>query len=219
MLAVIHGIDLSHGDYRFIIKNRGPVRFTCLHEVHTCMTHDEPSSMVMTKTPDGIPCIIVHQKSPLLATVPIVKMRVDALDGDRIWWEATVVRVFPNGNVMVHYDLWSEKWDDVISIETGRIAPFRTYTEDWRSSLRKSDKVELRMHVKWVEAVITDEDDMTWTVFSTIWGHQQIGKDSCDIAPYGVHIYPHVYRKKMSVFARSPYGSWSGPTAPLIVKM
>jgi hypothetical protein len=54
---------------------------------------------------------------------------VDAKDSVGRWWVCQIVEIQEdNDMVRVHYDGWSEKYDELISLKSSKIAPFRYFT-------------------------------------------------------------------------------------------
>jgi len=54
---------------------------------------------------------------------------IDVLDTVNQWLEATVMKVSSDGRkVHIHYNAWGERWDEVLDVNSDRIAPFRTKT-------------------------------------------------------------------------------------------
>jgi hypothetical protein len=64
--------------------------------------------------------------------------RVDAIDGDKKWFEAEVKDVRSDGAVKVHYRGWATKWDVYIpqSALFLSIQPLYSVTQPWRRELR-----------------------------------------------------------------------------------
>ncbi len=58
---------------------------------------------------------------------------VDVKDTVGEWLEAQVVRSEPT-RLLVHYNGWGPRWDEWITVESGRVAPFRTHTVQSPSS-------------------------------------------------------------------------------------
>jgi hypothetical protein len=125
-----------YGEY--IIKfNSGHIeRFSNVIVIHDNIRKDKPGRNIITSEWNQKYMIQLYERSPIFTNPPPVGTCVDVLDNDLIWWEASVVRVVSNDIVRVHFDQWGEKWDQDIMIRSGRIAPFRTYTTEWRCQLK-----------------------------------------------------------------------------------
>jgi len=55
--------------------------------------------------------------------------KIDALDTDIQWLNATVLDVHPYKGIFVKYDGWSEKWNEWIPVWSPRIAPKDTLSQ------------------------------------------------------------------------------------------
>lgn len=71
-------------------------------------------------------------------------IEIDALDCDFQWYDAKVLDW--NGECfLVHFYGWGEKWDEWIQCDPERIAPYRTYTTEWISSIYKGQQIEFKI--------------------------------------------------------------------------
>lgn len=70
---------------------------------------------------------------------------VDAMDKMGAWLEASVVQVYPNESVDVHFKGWSKNFDENISKAdiTMKVQPLYSKSKNWRDSLSEGDEVEL----------------------------------------------------------------------------
>lgn len=55
---------------------------------------------------------------------PMAGQRVEALDEQRVWLEAEIEQVDDDGRCFVHYKNYHRKFDEWISLESGRLRPF-----------------------------------------------------------------------------------------------
>lgn len=61
-----------------------------------------------------------------------------------MWYESVVVGVGEEGSLMmVHFLGWDSKWDEVIKMDSNRLAPLHEYTKDWRPAVIAGSKVEV----------------------------------------------------------------------------
>lgn len=77
-----------------------------------------------------------------------VGVRLDALDKDGTWWEATVVALFWRGEermVKVHFRAWHSRYDEIIPLEADRLAPLHAFTTDLRPTIAIGSQVEVRL--------------------------------------------------------------------------
>jgi hypothetical protein len=82
---------------------------------------------------------------------------VDAKDSTGRWYEAVVIQLTAEDVARIHFRGWQEKWDENISLRTGRIQPLRSHTVDWREFIVSGDKVEVWDDLKkrWCRGVVT----------------------------------------------------------------
>jgi hypothetical protein len=70
---------------------------------------------------------------------------IDAKDTDGIWYESVIISdVNEDGKVKIHYRCWEDRWDEVLSIHSDRLAPHRTHTQDWRAKVKSGTLVEVK---------------------------------------------------------------------------
>lgn len=59
-------------------------------------------------------------------------MYLDAKDSVNNWCVAKIVdHDMANNRIMIHYDGWSQKFDETCRITSSRIAPFRKFTQGY----------------------------------------------------------------------------------------
>jgi hypothetical protein len=75
--------------------------------------------------------------------------KVDAMDLEGVWREASIKHVFHDDVYEVHYIGWSNKWNEIISGESNRILPAFTVLKDWRLFLKINDPVEIKIENRW----------------------------------------------------------------------
>ena len=71
---------------------------------------------------------------------------IDAKDSEGRWFDSRIVEVEKDrgpGEVKVHYNGWSERWDTWVDRKDESIQPHLTHTDDWRR-LKVGDAVEMR---------------------------------------------------------------------------
>lgn len=131
-------------------------------------------------------CLGRKKRLPLIS--PRVGDLIDALDKtDLVWYEAVVRRVDEHG-ITVHYVSWDEKWDACFPHGSWMVAPHHAFTPQWRSSLKKGDKVDfLSVDRKWYPAVVVGATDDTIRVVSLMELHR-LRRDDPRIAPFGTHV-------------------------------
>jgi hypothetical protein len=82
---------------------------------------------------------------------------LDVKDTVNQWLEATVMDLsYESGNVFVHYNGWPARWDEWISVDSTRIAPFRTRTVHSNSAVHISPTPNAAA----THAPITGRDDV-----------------------------------------------------------
>lgn len=186
------------------------------------ITTKAPNGHLLMMTSDDKTFCQVRDRSPILSDPPFIGQRVDVLDGDLTWWEARIIQIYEKTNeVRVHYDLWTSRWDEDIWLDSGRIAPFRSYTDDWRSDLEEGDDIEFQMrNQKWVSASIVSRTDHDLRICYSQHYYETLPIDSVLIAPMGVHVHPRNYRYRMSVFRCEPRILLSNvKTIPLMIRV
>ena len=71
---------------------------------------------------------------------------IDAKDSEGRWFDSRIVEVDKDrgpGEVKVHYNGWSERWDTWVDRKDESIQPHLTHTDDWRR-LKVGDELEMR---------------------------------------------------------------------------
>ncbi len=68
--------------------------------------------------------------------------KVDAMDGDDMWYEAVVIGTTPK-NISIRFLGWSEKWNASFLRSSKRIAPRNSKVPNWRLTLRPGKCVEV----------------------------------------------------------------------------
>jgi hypothetical protein len=82
---------------------------------------------------------------------------VDAKDCTGRWYEAVVVQLTVEDVARIHFRGWQAKWDENISLRSGRLQPLRSHTVDWREFMVIGDEVEVwdDLKKKWFRGVVT----------------------------------------------------------------
>lgn len=124
---------------------------------------------------------------------------VDAMDCDFIWYDAKIMG-WDGKRFLVHFYGWDHKWDEWIS-DPHRIAPHRTYTTEWISTIQTGQAIEFKKKedsTRWFlgtiirldkdKGVVYIENDDHNTTFQILW-------DKDWLSPMGVHILK-VHKKK-----------------------
>jgi hypothetical protein len=62
-----------------------------------------------------------------MVSSPIVGQRIEVLDIDSIWSSAYVVDVL-EGKIEIHYDGWDDNWNEILDVDSSRMAPIYTRT-------------------------------------------------------------------------------------------
>ena len=62
-----------------------------------------------------------------MVSSPIVGQRIEVLDTDSIWSSAYVVDVL-EGKIEIHYDGWDDNWNEILDVDSSRMAPIYTRT-------------------------------------------------------------------------------------------
>jgi len=78
-----------------------------------------------------------------------INTKVDAMDLEGVWREASIKHVFPGDVYEVHYIGWSDKWNEVILGKSNRIVPAFTILKDWRLDIKVDDYVEIKIENRW----------------------------------------------------------------------
>ena len=82
--------------------------------------------------------------------------RVDAQDGDSMWYESIIEESTPE-NVTVRFLGWSRKWNALLPRDSRRIAPRNTKVPNWRQTLTPGKCVEVSTSdsCTWCTAVVS----------------------------------------------------------------
>ena len=116
---------------------------------------------------------------------------IDAKDSEGRWFDSRIVEVEKDrgpGEVKVHYNGWSERWDTWVDRKDESIQPHLTHTDDWRR-LKVGDAVEMRSAGEkafWHKGHVREVDGSKVLVES--WRTQWLETSSEHICKLGTHI-------------------------------
>jgi hypothetical protein len=82
-------------------------------------------------------------------------MRIDARDNKGTWLEARIVEMMTvDGAARVHFLSWDRRWDEVVPLVAGAVAPLHSRTVDWRLVLQEGMAVEVLVGSEWFAATV-----------------------------------------------------------------
>ncbi|OQS04141.1 ubiquitin-specific protease [Thraustotheca clavata] len=146
---------------------------------------------------------------------------VDAQDKQDDWFESKIVEVDEN-KVKVHFCSWHSKFDEVIDIDSEKLARLHSHTPQWREGIKEGDELDYcpyknqgmtkDWHVAKVESIQTTqlEENQTWPTpnpkslisgqriyLHLLWDDKKSRVNASDecIAQRGVHIRQKVAKK------------------------
>jgi hypothetical protein len=126
---------------------------------------------------------------------------VDAMDCDFVWYDAKIMG-WDGKCFLVHFYGWDHKWDEWIS-DPHRIAPHRTHTTEWISTLQTGQAIEFKKKNEatvWFLGTIVRLDRDRGVVYvenneqDTTY---QVSWDKDWLSPVGVHILVWKGKKKI----------------------
>ena len=128
--------------------------------------------------------------------------RIDAMDGQGIWYEAMVKQI-EDGKILVGFCGWGEKWDVWIDRSSPMMVPLRTFTKPWRNHLKQFDWIDIKIKIDrlWYRVQIIEicgEEIEYEYPGSDMKGVTNIHSD--DICPAGIHSFPRTYMERMNCF-------------------
>lgn len=148
---------------------------------------------------------VIEQRSGRWLLDVRVDEKIDAKDRSGRWYEATVIGIPNDNSLEVHFDGWSEKHDEVLQRDSGRLAPLHAHSfkrrkrrrtiRNWRE-FEEGDIIDCRDSVnKWYQAVVVEvsKDDDTVFVHYEGWPimwDEWIGMKSQRLAPLRTHSSP-----------------------------
>lgn len=148
--------------------------------------------------------------------------KLDAMDGNHRWFEATVIGIPDATSLEVHFDGWNDKHDAVLARDSGRLAPLHSHssrrrkrrrtTRNWRD-FEEGDVVDCCDSVgNWYEAVVIDvEEDQVFIHYEgwpNLWD-EHISVQSSRLAPLRTHSVAQARRRQPSTGQASTASSGS----------